>query len=157
MRVQFLALASLFALTFASPIPSSSLQSVSPATREEIAKRQTPLNTFLDLLLDNLPAINGPIEAVTGVLTTFEYLLAFLTLQQTTYNDLRGTCKPYTILFARGTTEPGNVGILVGPPFIEALKAKVGKKLLAIQGVNSYDADVDGYLDGGDAGGIASM
>lgn len=147
---------SLLAFTFASPLPAS-LDAVKLLNREDLAKRQTPLNIFLGQLLDHLPAINGPLEAVSGILTSFEYLLAFLTQQRTTYNELNGDCKDYTLIFARGTTEPGNVGILVGPPFIEALKAKVGRSRLAVQGVRGYDADVDGYLDGGDAGGSASL
>ena len=148
---------SYLAFALSSPLPPASLEAVSPLYREDLARRQTPLNIFLGILLDNLPAINGPIEAVSGILTSFEYLLAFLTQQPTTYNELNGACKEYTVLFARGTTEPGNVGILVGPPFFEALIARVGRKKLAIQGVNGYDADVEGYLDGGDKGGSASL
>lgn len=80
-----------------------------------------------------------------------------LTGQKTTYNELSGSCKAYTVLFARGTTEPGNVGILAGPPFFEALRDRVGKANLAVQGVNGYDADVEGYLNGGDKGGSTAM
>lgn len=61
------------------------------------------------------------------------------------------------MVFARGTTEPGNVGILVGPPFLEALDAAVGDANVAVQGVNNYAADVQGYLAGGDAKGSADM
>lgn len=66
---------------------------------------------------------------------------------------------PDTLLFARGTTEPGNVGILVGPPLILALNelSSTSASNLAIQGVNSYAATVTGYLAGGDAIGSAAM
>lgn len=80
-----------------------------------------------------------------------------MTGEPTTYNDLSGPCKAYTVVFARGTTEPGNVGILVGPPFFDALREKLGSVNVAIQGVNDYDADIDGYLAGGDAGGSKEM
>ncbi|KAH6679250.1 putative cutinase, partial [Halenospora varia] len=120
-------------------------------------KRETALNAFLALLLDYLPDIDGSINAVTGVLTAFEQFLALITGTQTTYNELGGTCKAYTVIFARGTTEPGNVGILVGPPLFSALKTKVGSSVVTIQGVNNYEADVSGYLEGGDAGGSAMM
>jgi len=140
----------LFGITIASPIPTT-------IEERALAKRETPLNAFLTVLLEYLPAIDGSIETVTGVLTIFEQLLATLTGEQTTYNDLNGACKAYTVIFARGTTEPGNVGILVGPPFFDALKEKLGSNNVAIQGVNNYDADIDGYLAGGDAGGSQTM
>ncbi len=122
-----------------------------------IVKRETALNAFLTVLLDYLPDIDGDINTVTGVLTSFENLLSLVTGIQTTYNDLGSSCKKYTVVFARGTTEPGNVGILVGPPFFDALEAIVGSGNLAIQGVNKYSATVDEYIEGGDPSGSAEM
>ena len=49
-------------------------------------------------------------------------------------------CQPLTFIFARGTGEPGNMGIVVGPPVASALRSLTGSKV-AIQGVN-YDASV---------------
>lgn len=49
------------------------------------------------------------------------------------------------------------VGVLVGPPLSEAFKQAVGAKALSFQGVNGYNADVAGYLAGGDAAGSKSM
>lgn len=157
MKFQLWTLVSLLTIALASPLPTTPLSPSSQITESSIPKRQTPLNLFINILLEYIPAINGPIEAVEGVLTTFENLLALLTFQPTTYNEAAGSCKAYTVLFARGTTEPGNVGILVGPPFFEALKDRVGSSKIAIQGVNGYDADVNGYLSGGDQGGSVSM
>ncbi|ETN38791.1 uncharacterized protein HMPREF1541_06829 [Cyphellophora europaea CBS 101466] len=69
-----------------------------------------------------------------------------------TRNDLSGPCKAITVIFARGTTELGNVGLFAGPPFFNALGAIVGYDNVAVQGV-SYPADIPGYLLGGsDAG-----
>jgi len=136
----------LLPLAFSAPLPY-------------IEERQTALTSFLALILNRLPAINGPIEKVTGILTAFTHTIAILTWTQTTYNDLspsNPTCKDYTLLFARGTAEPGNVGVLAGPPFIDALKERLGKSRLAVQGVK-YDADVEGYLTGKDSAGIANL
>jgi len=72
-----------------------------------------------------------------------------------TENDVvNGVCAPVTVIFARGTTETGNVGTLTGPPFFTALKSAVGQ--VAVQGVD-YPADIAGFLAGGDAGGSATM
>ena len=75
-----------------------------------------------------------------------------------TQNDLTdgSPCKPMTIIFARGTTEPGNVGTITGPPFFAAVSDAVGANNLAVQGV-PYPADIPGFLAGGDAGGSATL
>ena len=44
-------------------------------------------------------------------------------------------CRAITILFARGTTEAGNVGSLAGPPFFQAVANAVGASNVAVQGV----------------------
>jgi len=76
--------------------------------------------------------------------------------RSTTQNGLSGPCKPVTVLFARGTTEIGNVGILTGPPFFQALAQRVGPGGFAVQGID-YPADILGFLAGGDAAGSALM
>lgn len=55
------------------------------------------------------------------------------------------------------TLESGNIGGLVGPPFVAALKAKLGASNVAVQGVNNYPADILGFLAGGSATGSANM
>lgn len=72
-----------------------------------------------------------------------------------TQNGLTGACKGMTVIFARGTTETGNVGTVAGPPFFQALSAKVGGDL-AVQGVD-YPADIPGFLVGGDVAGSKTM
>ncbi|KAF4633673.1 hypothetical protein G7Y89_g4441 [Cudoniella acicularis] len=156
MRFSLIAVVSLLGLALASPVPEPSLALRRDASAP-IEKRETALNAFLTLLLDYLPDIDGSINSVVGVLTVFERLLALLTGEQTTYNGLGGTCTTYTVIFARGTSEPGNVGILVGPPFFDALKSVVGSSAVTIQGVNDYAASVEGYLEGGDPTGSAEM
>lgn len=61
-----------------------------------------------------------------------------------------------TVIFARGTTEPGNVGVLVGPPFFDALKSRIGAGNVVVQGV-AYPASVEGFLVGGDSGSDQTM
>lgn len=61
-----------------------------------------------------------------------------------------------TVIFARGTTETGNVGTLSGPPYFDALSKIVGVDNLAVQGVD-YPADIPGFLAGGDANGSKAM
>lgn len=78
-----------------------------------------------------------------------------------TYNQLTdGTaCRPITLIWARGTTQSGNVGEAnsEGPTFFNAVAAAVGgTSRVAIQGV-TYPANVFGFLAGGDAAGATTM
>jgi cutinase len=77
-----------------------------------------------------------------------------------TYNQLTdGTaCRAVTVIYARGTTQDGNVGApdVEGPTFFNALASRLGgTSRLAIQGV-TYPADVFGFLAGGDAAGATT-
>jgi cutinase len=78
-----------------------------------------------------------------------------------TYNQLTdGTaCRAVTVIYARGTTQDGNVGApdTEGPTFFNALASRLGgTSRLAIQGV-TYSASVLGFLAGGDAAGATTM
>lgn len=68
----------------------------------------------------------------------------------------RAACSDVAVIFARGTTEPAPIGLVVGPPFQAALKAALGSKTLTFQGVD-YAANVAGFLQGGDPKGAATM
>ncbi|KAH8589771.1 cutinase-domain-containing protein [Bisporella sp. PMI_857] len=104
-----------------------------------------------------LPGIGGTVDAISGALTTFEAGLATAGNVQTTQNGLAsGACTAMTVIFARGTTEPGNVGVLTGPPFFDALTAMLGADAVTVQGVD-YPADVEGFLRGGDATGSQTL
>ncbi|KAH0429729.1 cutinase [Colletotrichum camelliae] len=73
-----------------------------------------------------------------------------------TQNGLQGgACANMIVVFARGTTERGNVGTIAGPPFFQALSAQVGGNL-EVQGIE-YPADIPGFLAGGDANGSQEM
>ncbi|GAM82289.1 hypothetical protein ANO11243_002680 [Dothideomycetidae sp. 11243] len=62
-----------------------------------------------------------------------------------TANELNGPCRPVTLIFARGSTERGNIGKDVGGPLSVALKARYGDTGVATQGVQ-YQADLPGNL-----------
>lgn len=134
-------MSALLGITLASPTPVSE--------RQSLAARQS-LNGLIAEILAVVPGINGDINDVSGTLTTAYQTIADLTDTQTTYNQLGGACTTYTIIFARGTAEPGNVGILTGPPLFEALGEQVDSSEITIQGVNDYSASVEGYLEGGE-------
>lgn len=62
----------------------------------------------------------------------------------TTENGLTtDSCKALTVIFARGTNEPGNVGDIAGPPFFSALRSDLGTDKVTVQGVD-YGATVFG-------------
>jgi hypothetical protein len=74
-----------------------------------ITERGAGLNSFLSILLGHLPAINTSITDASQLITSFDTLLGALTGAQETYNELGGACTEWTVIFARGTAEPGNV------------------------------------------------
>jgi len=61
-----------------------------------------------------------------------------------------------TVIFARGTTEPGNVGLLTGPAYFDAMEATIGAKALTVKGVE-YGATITQFLGGGDPVGSKLM
>ncbi|KAM0329876.1 hypothetical protein ACHAQA_004041 [Verticillium albo-atrum] len=67
-------------------------------------------------------------------------------------------CRRVTLIYARGTTQDGNVGdaAAVGPVFFNNLASQIGAANLAVQGV-AYPANVFGFLAGGDAGGSRTL
>ncbi len=76
-----------------------------------------------------------------------------LSKRQNDFSDTRNElseCKPVTVIYARGTSEPGNVGAGPGPPFFNALDVAIGAENVGVQGVD-YPASVEGYVvPGGD-------
>jgi len=77
-----------------------------------------------------------------------------------TFNQLTdgSACRDVSLIFARGTTSPGNVGEAgsEGPTFFNAVASRIGAARLAVQGVN-YSASILGFLSGGDAAGATTM
>ena len=84
-----------------------------------------------------------PVQKRAGSTTTYS--------SGDTANDVtNGVCAPLTVIFARGTSETGNIGTIIGPPLFAALSSDLDKNV-ALQGVN-YPADLAGDLDLGAEG-----
>lgn len=149
MKLNYLLTILTASLVAAVPIPS-----VSTTDNE---KRNAPLNVLLSQILSHLPITSGAIGAMDKVLIDFNNLISALTGVSSTYNELGGACKDYTVIFARGTDDNGNTGVYTGPPFFMALKNAVGSSKVTLQGVNNYAATIANYLAGGDPVGSASM
>jgi cutinase len=48
----------------------------------------------------------------------------------------KNCCTDVTVIFARGTTEGGNMGTVSGPPMVKSLRAKLGAGRVTVQGVD---------------------
>ncbi|KAK8051711.1 carbohydrate esterase family 5 protein [Apiospora rasikravindrae] len=149
---------SLSLLSTAAGAPLAAVEE--PAAPLPITKRQNqPINQLLSYITQLFP-VNITLEDASALLTLAEKAFAMLAGFPTTENDiLNGRCGDVVVVFARGTTEPGNVGAVLGPPLFQALRKQVGAvgKTLAVQGVDRYEASVTGYLQGGDAAGSQQM
>ncbi|KAK2772241.1 hypothetical protein FQN52_003338 [Onygenales sp. PD_12] len=75
-----------------------------------------------------------------------------------TANGLDGPCKDITFIFARGSTEIGNMGTIAGPPTANLVLREFGADAVAVQGVD-YEARLDtNFLpNGADPKGIEDM
>ncbi|PYH45980.1 cutinase family protein [Aspergillus saccharolyticus JOP 1030-1] len=88
-----------------------------------------PLKSLLFGALATL-AVASPVPAPAPELNQLQ------TRQTMNSNDLTsGSCKDVTLIFARGSTEMGNMGTVIGPPLCTALKSKLGDDKVACQGV----------------------
>ncbi|KAF3762844.1 family 5 carbohydrate esterase [Cryphonectria parasitica EP155] len=56
------------------------------------------------------------------------------------------SCTTYTLLFARGTTETGTLGTIVGPGLEKSVESTLGATEVTVQGV-AYAADVAGIAE----------
>jgi cutinase len=70
-----------------------------------------------------------------------------------TANDVQnGVCAPITFIFARGSTEQGNMGSSVGPALARQLISTQGAGGVAVQGVD-YPATIESNISMGSEGG----
>ncbi|KAL7945358.1 carbohydrate esterase family 5 protein [Trichoderma barbatum] len=122
------------AFAYPKPVP----QSPSPSPRG-----WPTINQFLSELAEIMP-IGDTVDAACDLIGDAEDVAAALFGISNTEND---GCGDVTVLFARGTCDPGNVGVLVGPWFFESLQTALGRKTLGVKGV-PYPASVEGFLTG---------
>lgn len=153
-----LALNSAHALAVPEPEPAQQQSSTTTITAKSTLKPRLDINDILAYISELFP-IDVTLAAAADLIEAADETLADLLGYSTTYNDLEdGDCGDLLLVFARGTDEPGNVGSLVGPEFIEALQDAVGNSyLVTAQGVDDYDASVTEYLEGGSSSGSAEM
>lgn len=147
-----------FTLGRGAAVPVLPAQADVVAARAQKAEpRQTSLiNAILDAIVSIFP-VNVAITDLTSAIGDAEQLLADTLGVSTTDNGLSSSCADVTVVFARGTTEAGNVGLLAGPPFFDALQSAIGSgTTLAVQGVD-YPASIAGFLVGGDPTGSQTM
>ena len=116
-----------------------------------VAKRDIDITAFLTEIASSFPA-NVAIADACGAITAAEQGLASYFSINTSSDD--ASCADVALIFARGTCDPGNLGSLVGPPFVQELQKALGSTSLSVQGVD-YAASVDGYLHDDPAGGTS--
>ncbi|RCI12719.1 hypothetical protein L249_0858 [Ophiocordyceps polyrhachis-furcata BCC 54312] len=105
------------------------------------APMPTLINKLADFFLD-LPQFDYPVAGVCALGASRQQQMADASHIQTTRSD---SCGDVTVIFARGSCEPGNVGISAGPPFFEALQATLPGRRVAINGLK-YPADFKEFL-----------
>lgn len=92
------------------------------------------INSLLAELLGIFP-LNVIVNDLQGFLVgALQDVADGLGIQTTQNADT--ACATVTILYARGTDEPGNVGVIVLPAFSEAVQSKVTGSVL-VQGTNN--------------------
>ncbi|KYK58123.1 putative cutinase [Drechmeria coniospora] len=117
-----------------------------PADLHELDARSWPdVTAFLAKVAALFP-VNVAIQEICGAITAAEVGIAtFFRIPLDRYDG----CGDVTMLFARGTCDAGNVGVLTGPWFFKTLADKLwwSRRSLAVQGFE-YPATVDGYFKG---------
>ena len=142
-------------LLFSISVASLPLDANYRRSSTSVKRQSDPVNQLLAKLVALFP-INVAVEELSDGLTLAQQGLATVAGISTSENAGTG-CADMTIIFARGTAEPGNVGIATGPWFFNAVKKKLGSDAsLAVRGVD-YPASVEGFLVGGDPQGTQTM
>jgi cutinase len=120
----------------------------------------TAVNDFPGFPITDLLDSDLTVKEYADQLSTSSPMLAKRQYNGNTFNQLTDSsaCRDVSLIFARGTTSPGNVGEAnsEGPTFFNAVASRIGASRLAVQGVN-YSASILGFLSGGDAAGATTM
>lgn len=147
------------------PLLSLPLAFSAPTIEHSLVRRaNTNVNQLIAAFLKIFPLLNIAVTEIGEGITDIQQDLADSFDIDTVEDDLSSgsaltSCADVTLLFARGTLEPGTLGTLVGPPFVQALEQQLGRlgKTLAVEGTTNYAATIGGYLTGGDRFGSAQM
>ncbi|KAI9050787.1 hypothetical protein LZ554_004906 [Drepanopeziza brunnea f. sp. 'monogermtubi'] len=110
------------------------------------------LPSLLALLLLPLAGVASPLSSVSANDKRATNLTSH------TQNGLLdgSPCASITLIWCRGTNEPGNVGKHTGPSFFKAVADITGPENLTVQGV-PYPAKKRGFLSGGSTEGSKKM
>ncbi|KAM4065369.1 cutinase domain-containing protein [Hirsutella rhossiliensis] len=111
------------------------------------ARRQwKALNVLLTGLL-RVPALGALARDVCGVITLAQALVGEAAGVSSVRDD--AGCADVTVLFARGTCDPGNVGVTNAPTFFDSLAALLRRdgRSLGVRGF-AYPASVEDFLAG---------
>ncbi|KAL2064273.1 hypothetical protein VTL71DRAFT_4767 [Oculimacula yallundae] len=128
---------------------------LSPSQRTALSARSAKslINSLIAATI-MAPIINTKVAALSDSLNKFSQGIATVLSVDTTVSA--SACSEMMVIFARGTTEPGNVGLFAGPAFFKALEEEMGAGTLGVQGVE-YGASIEGFLKGGDPIGSTAM
>ncbi|KAM3551044.1 hypothetical protein MY1884_007929 [Beauveria asiatica] len=119
----------------------------------DLEQRGADANKIVSWILKRFPG-EMTVKDACHFIETSERILGAMFGIPSSFNN--SGCKDVLIVFARGTCDPGNSGILVAPPFIDAVRKAIGGKSLGVQGV-AYLASIDGYLNADQAAGLAMV
>ncbi|KAL9097476.1 MAG: hypothetical protein Q9165_000372 [Trypethelium subeluteriae] len=149
----FLTLSSLSIAALANPAVTPAAVADHRAIQERAGTTPTPTGTACTATTS--PAPVNPTTLAAAVAGCVGIQLAGT---NDTRNDIvNKICKPFTLIFARGTSEDPNLGNIVGPPFIDALNATFGTNNVAVQGVNNYPASAAEFCIGGSPEGSQNL
>ncbi|KAE8147114.1 cutinase-domain-containing protein [Aspergillus avenaceus] len=137
---------------------SSMLPSSSSSSSDSSSSDSAPSDSSSDSGSSGLGGLGGLLggSSSTGKLPDISSLLGGSGLTKRAGMTENGVtenkgCQPLTFIFARGTTELGNMGSVVGPPVANQLSSLTGGKV-TVQGVD-YPADAAGNAMMGASGG----
>ncbi|WQF84680.1 Putative cutinase/acetylxylan esterase, alpha/Beta hydrolase [Colletotrichum destructivum] len=131
--------------------PPTSTSEMTSIWQDTPAMEVSDLELRQDAQVQDIPDIlaklpSGALNAAGKLLTPIkEELVQSVGIDTTRDNLARNVaCADITVVFARGTTKSGNIGLVTGPPFFDALKEQPGGRSVAIQGIE-YPVTLTGF------------
>lgn len=124
----------LFTSVLATLAAQTTLTVAAPVETVPTISKRFDINSLLADLLGIFPLnviVNDLQDFLVGALQDLANELGIQTTQ-----DAGTACATVTILYARGTDEPGNIGVIVLPAFSDAVQSRVPGGV-AVQGTNN--------------------